>query len=97
MAKPKAPFSTRQRLVPQFGEISGGLLDGWSFAFVQVVMVKGRPWLDLRCQPKHWPFPKLVRVGMADYVELRNPGMVAKAYEMQQLIDAALDAAKAKQ
>lgn len=96
MTKAKALFSARQRLVPQHGEISGGLLDGWSYGLVGVVIVKGQLYLDVRCTRPKWVFPKVVRLRMADYVELRNPGMVAPTHEMQKLIDAAEAAGKNK-
>jgi hypothetical protein len=96
MPKAKALFSARQRLVPQFGVIEGGLLDGWSFAYVRLVILKDRVHLDLRCQPKAWPFPKTVRLSTADYLGLRNPGEVASCYEMQNLVDAAVAAGKNK-
>lgn len=44
----------------------------------------------VQAQPKCWPFPKLIRLGMADYLQLRNPGQVSPEYEMQRLIDAAV-------
>lgn len=97
MPKAKALFTARQRLVPQYGVIEGGLLSGWSFAYQRLVILKGKVFLDLRCTAPNWTFPKLVRVGMADYLELRNPGMTAPTFEIEQLIDAASERARTGQ
>lgn len=88
MAKAKVSFSARQRLVPQHGVIEGGLLDGWAYAFVRVEVENGKAFLVVRGTKPNWVFPELIRLGMADYIELRNPGMTAATHELQQLIDA---------
>lgn len=90
-------FNKPQALVPHYGVIRGGLLDGWSFTFERLVLVRGKVFLDLRCAEPGWPFPgKVVRFGRADYTRLTNPGERAAAHEMQKLIDAATVAGKTK-
>jgi len=91
VAKAKALFSARQRLVPQYGVIEGGLLDGWAYAFVRVEVDKAKVFLVVRGTKPKWPFPELIRLSMADYIELRNPGMTAPTHEMQKLIDAVIE------
>ena len=85
----------RQARFPQFGEIEGGPLHGWRFAFLRL-LVKGRSvLLDLRVTQPAWPFPNPNPVRLnarTGYRRLRNPGELAPYLDGQQLIAAALAA-----
>ena len=55
--------------------------------------------LASRCKPARWPFPKLVRVGMADYLTLVSgveANVPAPSYELEKLIEAATAATTTK-
>lgn len=83
-----------QLLIPEYGVIKGGVLDGWTYTFLRLVLVDRRVGIDIKCAPEHWPFPMDVRLGKADFSKFRNPGEVAKVIEAQPLIEAARELAK---
>lgn len=93
MAKP-SPI--RQRTVPQFGRIEGGLLDGWSFALLEVTARGPDIYLGARVTPPtpDWPFPREVDLhGRRDFKKLANLGQVAAEHDSEKLIQAAREAA----
>lgn len=77
--------------VPQFGVIEGGLLDGWSFCLLGVVVDGSRVEFDVKVTKPKWPFPyhTPVTLGRGDFKRLRNPGETALNHDTQRLIEAA--------
>lgn len=85
----------RQPRFPQYGEVQGGQLDGWRFAFLRLLVQRRSVLLDLRVTPPAWPFPspKPVRLNArTGFKRLRNPGELAPYLDGQQLIAAAVAA-----
>ena len=82
-----------QTAIPRYGVIAGGLLDGWNFTFVRLLIVRKQPVLEVLAQHPHWPFPASapVRLTRRDGAHLRNPGEVAPYLNSQFLIKAATE------
>lgn len=90
---PKALVAPQQLSIPQSGVIEGGLLDGWKYTFLRLVYLNGRIYFDVRTTRPHWPFPKTVRLGSADFLKLANPSATVERLDTLPLIDAAVEAA----
>lgn len=90
----KAP-SIRHARIPQFGEIQGGVLDGWRFGLHAVEVIGRSVYLVVNATPPNWPFPTLVRMNArTDFKKLRNPGEVAPYHDSSKLIARAIEAEK---
>lgn len=92
-----APSPIRQRTVPQYGRIEGGLLDGWTFALLEIEARGKDIYIGARVTPPKWPFPTEVDLhGRKDFKKLANPGQVAIEHDAEKLIEAAREAAGQK-
>jgi hypothetical protein len=98
MGKPAAQFPAN---LPRFGVVVGGDLDGWRYALEDMLIVGGKPVIDARCTPPHWPFPHAhtirFRPGDFDFMfanadDVPQPLLI----DTQQFIKAATAAAKNK-
>lgn len=100
---PKAP-TLKQRSLPQHGQISGGVLDGWAYGLDEVRIEKNTAVVDVQVTPPHWPFPTLVALRQKDFTalvmdpsDLDNPKHRADERDTQKLIDAAIERARTGQ
>lgn len=84
-----------QARIPQYGQIEGGLLDGWRFGLVGLE-VRGRSvFIDVNATPPNWCFPTPVRLNArTDFKKLRNPSEVAPYHDSRRLIEHALQVEK---
>ena len=82
----------QQATIPSFGRIDGGLLDGWTFAMLEL-FVEGRDVvLHVRATPPNWPFPQEpIELRKADFDRLANPNAAAKDMDVETLVRAALE------
>ncbi len=92
----------KQASLPQFGFISGGVLDGWGYALGEVRIEGNAVVIEVLATPLGWPFPTPVALLEKDFKELVNHGVVypqqvAHEFETQQLIDAAVERARTGQ
>lgn len=90
MPTPAVP--KRRVLIPQHGVIQGGVLDGWSFAYIRFVVRKSGTYLELRCTRPNWPFPQTVQFARNEYARLQA-GLRAARHDMHLEIQLAKDVA----
>ena len=78
-------------VVPQFGIIRGGQLDGWRFHFLRFKIAPRDLFVVARCTPPNWPFPcDIEMVGGKHFSQLRAvPGSRAKRLDAASLIASA--------
>jgi hypothetical protein len=91
----RTPATVKGPSFPQFGTIQGGVLHGWSYAFVQAIYVNGVKFMDLRVTQPHWPFSKVVRFGSGSFRRLKG-GLRAKRIEVRPLFKAARELANTR-
>lgn len=88
----------RQRMVPQHGRIEGGPLNGWAYGLLDVTARGSAIYIGVMATPPDpaWPFPRaeVDLHGRRDFTKLANPGGIAREYDAETLITAALEAVK---
>lgn len=94
--KPHKPL-----VIPAFGVIKGGRLDGWAYHFLHFrvdVIRHGDPSdtvsyelrVVARCSPPGWPFPHDIALDSTHYMQLRAvPGSRAKRKPLLPLVESA--------
>lgn len=99
MAKRSRKDPVRQsQLLPQFGRIIGGKLDGWSYAFLnlEVWAIQGSDWacemyVRMRVAAPWSPFPTVVLMTFDQFKELQpEQDSKPKYLDMQTLSDNAV-------
>ena len=88
-------FKRSQPLVmPAFGVIKGGRLDGWRYHFLQFVATPAELLVLARCSAPNWPFPCDIPLNTSHFMQLRAvPGERARRIPAEPLIKQAYEAA----
>ncbi len=96
--KPRKPL-----VMPQFGVIKGGRLDGWAFHFLHFRVVgiqqddrhETVSWelrVVARCTPPAWPFPHDIALDGSHFMQMRAvPGSRAKRLKADGLVRSAYE------
>lgn len=88
-------FKRSQPLVmPAFGVIKGGRLDGWRYHFLQFKVAAEGLHVLARCSAPNWPFPCDIPLETTHFMQLRAvPGERARRLPAEPLIKQAYEAA----
>lgn len=82
----------RPLVIPQFGVVKGGRLDGWHFHFLhfKVSLARGELLVVCRMTPPDWPFPHDIPLDSTHFMQLRPVrGSRAKRLDAQRLVESA--------
>jgi hypothetical protein len=85
---------SRPLVMPAFGVIKGGRLDGWRFHFLHFAATPAELQVFARCSPPAWPFPCDIPLRPEHFGQLRAvAGERAKRLAVDPLIKQAYEAA----
>jgi hypothetical protein len=74
-------------IIPAFGVIKGGRLNGWRFHFLHFRATPEALQVVARCTPPAWPFPCDIRLTHEHFMQLRAvPGERARRMAVEPLI-----------
>ena len=65
-----------QMVVPAFGRIVGGTLDGWEYTLLHAGVEGGRAYLSVQAHAPGWPFPLPLpptKLFASDFTKLHGP------------------------
>lgn len=85
---------SRALVMPEFGVIKGGRLDGWRYRFLRFEIRDHELLVLARCSAPDWPFPCEIPLTPTHFTQLRAvPGDRAKRLAAEPLIQQAYEAA----